>query len=197
MRRFTAFWPFAFWLVAISASMAQTGGVTPDWEIRDAAAALQKHTKVVDDLLKQLKPEEWAKQGGPGLYGEQWKQAKEFNTYLGTQAEGLAANPAKLSLVIDVFLRIEHLQPLLDSLTGGIRAYQNSPLADLLASAIGQNAATREKLKEYTRELAVEREKEWDIANEEAQRRRAILVKRPATKAAPKAAPKKAEPAKP
>ena len=179
--------------------MAQTGGITPDWEVRYAAAVLQKHTKVVDDLLNQLKPEEWAKQGAPSLYAEQWKQAKQFNTYLGAQAEALAANPAKLSLVIDVFLRIEHLQPLLDSLTGGIRAYQNSPLADLLVSAIGQNGATREKLKEYTRELAVEREKEWDIANEEAQRCRAILVKSPSTRVAPAPKPraKKPEPAKP
>ncbi|SRR5712692_11263748 len=170
-----------FWLVC-AAVAAQTEGVIPDWEVRDLAAALEKHTKVIDGLLNQLKPEEWASQGAPALYVEQLKQAKAFNSYLGDQAAALANNPAKLSLVIDVFLRIEHIQSLLDSLTAGVRAHQNPGLGDLLATAVAQNAATREKLKEYTRELAVEREKEWQIANDEAQRCRATIVKRPAAR---------------
>lgn len=170
-----------FWLVS-AALAAQTAGVMPDWEVRDLATALEKHTKVIDGLLNQLKPEEWLAQGATPLYVEQLKQARQFNSYLGSQAEALASNPAKLSLVIDVFLRIEHIQSLLDSLTAAVRAHQNPGLGDLLATAIAQNAATREKLKEYTRELAVEREKEWQIANEEAQRCRASLVKRPSAR---------------
>ena len=181
MRRF-----IILFCLAASILAAQTAGVTPDWEAREAAVALEKHTKVVDGLLNQLRPEEWAAQGAPSLYIEQLKQAKQFNSYLGNQAEALAANPAKLSLVLDVFLRLEYIQSLLDSLTAGVRAHQNAALGDLLAAAISQNSATRERLKEYTRELAVEREKEWEIANREAQRCRASLAKQPAAKTPPK-----------
>jgi hypothetical protein len=158
---------------------AQTAGVLPEWEVRDAAAALVKHIQVVDGLLSQLKPEDWAARGASSLYVDQWKQTKQANTYLGQQAQALADRPDKLSLALDVFLRLDYIHSLLESLTEGVRAHQNAALADLLAAAVSQNSTTREKLKEYARELAVEREKEWEIANREAQRCRATLAKRP------------------
>lgn len=158
---------------------AQTSGVMPDWEVREAAAALEKHTKVVEGLLNQLKPEDWVAQGAPQLYVEQLKQAKLYNSYLTRQAAMLSAQPDKLSVALDVLFRLDSLHSLLESLTDGTRRHQNPDLADLLASAMSQNSATRERLREYTRELAVEREKEWQIANEEAQRCRGTLATRP------------------
>lgn len=151
----------------------------PDWEIRDAAVKLEKHTKVIENLLNQLKPEEWVKQGAPALYIDQLKQAKQYNSYITLSAQALERDPARLSYALDVFLRLEHMHSLLESLDGGVRAHQNPALADLLAAAIGENAATRERLKEYTLQLAVEREKEWEIADREAQRCRGMLAARP------------------
>ena len=91
MRRF-----IILFCLAASILAAQTAGVMPDWEAREAAVALQKHTKVIDGLLNQFKPEEWVAQGAPSLYIEQLKQAKQFNSYLGLQAEALEKEPAKL-----------------------------------------------------------------------------------------------------
>ena len=177
----------------ISSGLAQTAGVMPDWEVREAATALEKHTKIIEGLLDQLKPEEWVAQGAPQLYIDQLKQAKQFNSYLTLQAQALGRQPDKLSVALDTFLRLDHIQSLLESLTEGVRKHQNPALADLLYSAISQNSTTRERLKEYARELAVEREKEWEIANREAQRCRGSLAKRPP----PSAPSKKPETAKP
>ena len=164
-------------------------GVKPDWEIRELAAKLEKNAGVIDGLLAQLKPEQWSSRGAPSAYVDQVKQTRQFTSYLILQAQALGREPAKLSVALDTFLRLDHLQSLLDSVTAGVREYQNASLADLMATAVGQNLAVREQLKEYARELAVEREKEWEIANQEAQRCRATLSRRP-----PAAAPKKSSP---
>ena len=174
-----------------AALAAQTTGVAPEWEIRDLAAKLEKQAMVIDGLLAQFKPEEWVKQGAPGAYVDQLAETRQFNSYLAAQAQNLEREPAKLSVVLDTFLRLEHLQSLLDSIEAGARHYQNPSLADLLASAIGQAATMREPLKEYTRALAVDREKEWEIANQEAQRCRVTEAKRPPSPPAKKAAPAK------
>jgi hypothetical protein len=183
------------WAVALlglwpALAEAQSGGVTPDWEIRELAAKLEKNAGTIEGLLGQLKPEEWVSQGAPGAYVEQVKQTRQFNSYLILQAQALGREPAKLSVALDTFLRLDHVQSMLESVTAGTRTYQNASLAELMATSVGQNLAAREQLKEYARQLAVEREKEWEIANQEAQRCRSALSKRPP-------APKKPAPPKP
>ncbi len=178
-----------FILFICTAALAQAPGVLPDWEVRKVAAALEKHTKTMEDLLAQLKPAEWVKDGAPELYSQQWKQARQGNEQLGMQAQALSEQPEKLTLALDTFFRLDYVQALLDSLSPGVRKYQNPALADLLASAISQNSATRERLKEYVQQLATDREKEWEIANREAQRCREILSKRPPSPPSRKAAP--------
>jgi len=183
MRRFI---PVLFFLFSLLAAQNQNSGVMPEWEVRDAAAALEKHSGVVAGLLEQLKPEAWVAQGAPPLYVEQLKQSKQYNTYLGTQAHALSEQPDRLSIALDVVFRLDNVNSLLESLADGTRHHQNPELAGLLTSAMSQNSATRERLREYTRELAVEREKEWQIANQEAQRCRATLSTRPPARPAKK-----------
>lgn len=172
-------WPIAILLLFSSMPAAQNPGVLPEWEVRDAALALEKHTRVIDGLLAQLKPQEWIAKGAPEAYVEQLKQARQYNSYLVIQAQALAERPEKLSVALDTFFRLDYNRSLLESLNAGVRRYQNDALADLLSSAISQNSTTRERLKEYAQQLAVEREQEWEIANREAQRCRESLVKRP------------------
>lgn len=166
----------------------------PDWEVRDMAAALEKHSKVVEGLLDQLKPEAWVAQGASPLYAEQLKQSKQYAAYLESQAHALSEQPDRLSVALDVVFRLDNVNSLLESLTDGTRRHQNPELAGLLAAAMSQNSTTRERLREYTRELAIEREKEWQIANQEAQRCRATLSTRPPARPARKASPPAAAP---
>jgi len=167
---------------------AQPAGVMPDWEVRAAAAGIEKHTRTVAELLTHLQPEDWVANGAPVAYLEQLKQARLLNGYLAQEAQALARQPEKLSVALDTFLRLDHLQSLLDSLSAGAREYQDSSLGDNLLRATSQNSTTRERLKEYIRQLAGEREQEWEIANREAQRCRENLSKTPA--AAPATKPK-------
>jgi len=151
----------------------------PEWEARDAAVQLEKRAGVIEGVLAKLKPEEWVRLGAPEAYIDQLTQTRKFTAYLGAQAQNLQREPGKLSVVLDTFLRLDHLQLLLDSIIVGARRYQNAALADLLGTTIIQNSTTRELLMEYTRQLAGEREKEWEVANAEAQRCRVSLSKKP------------------
>jgi hypothetical protein len=187
-------------LLIASPLAAQNGGVMPDWEVQKTATALVKHAQVIDGLLNQLKPAEWVKQGASPLYVNQLKMTKQLNGYLAQQAQALADHPDKLSIALDVLFRLDYIHSLLQSLTEATRRHQNPSLAELLDSAINQNTTAREQLKDYTRELAIEREKEWQIANEETQRCRALLFRQPRRavhKAAPKAEAPKATETKP
>jgi hypothetical protein len=182
---------FALLLLLPPLVAAQPGGIIPEWEVRDEAVKLEKQAAIIEDLLSKLKPEEWVSQGAPALYVEQWKQASQFNSYVALAAGHLQRHPGRLSTVLDAFVQVDHTQSLLQSIAAGVQTYQNPGLAQLLYSAISQNSTIRETLKEYMRQLAVEREKEWEIANQEAQRCRVLLSK-------PRPAPaKKASPPKP
>ena len=53
-------------------------------------------------------------------------------------------------------------------------------MADQLAALISQDFGNRQKLRQYLSELSVEREQEFKIADEEAQRCRGIISREPA-----------------
>ena len=172
----------AIWLLGAARLAGQAAGVMPDWEARQAAATLEKNTRAVGDVLAQLRPKEWAAAGASELYIEQLDLARQAHSHLAQEAQALGRQPEKLSLALGVFFRLDHLESLAGSLAGGARQYQNAPLADLLQAAISRSAAPREKLKEYIRQLAVEKEQECEIAHQEAQRCRESLAKQPPPK---------------
>jgi hypothetical protein len=174
-------------LVLLAGTLAaQSEGVMPVWEVRDAGIALEKHLQVVSGLLEQYHPDQWVAAGAPAIYVDQVKQARQYNTYVGQQAQALSREPEKLSVVLDVVFRLDHLNSLLESVTQGLRLHQNPGIADLMNAAISRNSTTREQLKQYAYQLTLDREKEWQIANSEAQRCRSAVSKQspaPARKA--------------
>ncbi len=172
----------AIWLLGAARLGGQAAGVMPDWEARQAAATIEKNVRSVEEVLAQFRPKEWAARGASELYIEQLDLARQAHLHLAQEAQALARQPEKLSLALGVFFRLDYLESLVESLAGGARQYQNAPLADLLEAAINRSAAPREKLKEYIRQLAVEREQEWEIAHQEAQRCREGLAKQPDSK---------------
>ena len=188
---------FALLVLLAGTLAAQSPGVMPVWEVRDAGTALEKHIQVVSGLLEQYHPEQWIAAGAPAIYVEQVKQARQFNTYLGQQAQALARDPEKLSVVLDVVFRLDHVNSLLESVTQGLRLHQNPGIADLMNEAISRNSTTREQLKQYAYQLTLDREKEWEVANSEAQRCRAVLSKQPPAPARKAPAPDPAAAPKP
>jgi hypothetical protein len=177
---------------------AQTEGVMPIWEVQKAGSELEKHTKVIEGLLEQYRAEEWVKGGAPGVYVEQLKQARQYNSYVNQQARELTRDPEKLSLVLDLIFRLEHAHSLLQSVTQGMSLHQNAAVAALTYAELSRNSTIGQQLKQYAYQLTLDREKEWEIADREAQRCRESLAKRPPSAPAKKtAAPPPAAPPKP
>ena len=177
-------------LMCWASAAAQQPGVPPPWEVKKAIAELEKYSQTVENLLAQLRPAEWIKDGAPELYRQQWQQARQVNGQVRSQAQALAEQPEKLTLALDTFFRLDYLESLLESVNGGVRKYQNAALGDLLSAAISRNSAAREGLREYVQQLATDRENEWEVAHREAQRCREVLSKQPPSPS-PKPAPPK------
>ena len=63
---------------------------------------------------------------------------------------------------------------------GGLRRYQNAPLADLIESVASEDRGDLEKLQNYILDLANQKEQEFLVVDHEAQRCRATISREPA-----------------
>jgi len=171
---------------------AQPVSLPPEWEVRKLLDALTEQAKKLKPILEEVKPQEWVNSGAPEAYQTQWKSVREELEYLARTAGELSKNPDRVTSALGVFFRMQAMDSMLDSLERGIRQYQNPALADLLRSAMTENAVHEEKLRQYIVQLAAVKEHELKVMNEEAQRCRTQLSRQPPTKSnSPgKAAPK-------
>ena len=66
------------------------------------------------------------------------------------------------------------------SVVEGVRKYQNPALANLMQGVLGENSANRDRLRQYVQDLAAQKEQEFAVADKEAQRCRATLMRQQA-----------------
>jgi len=165
-------------LLLAAAPAASPQGLMPEWEVKQALAALTTQTQRLKPILDEFKPQDWTRQGAPQTYVAQLKSAQDEIGFLVRTAETLAKQPDKLTLTLEVFLRLEAMETMVDSLGQGARRYQNPALADLLQGVVSETAGSREKLRQYLVELATAKEDELRIANLEAQRCRSTLIRK-------------------
>jgi hypothetical protein len=158
---------------------AQTGGIRPEWEVRKQLSALADHVQRISPLLDQLKPQDWVSQGAPAAYGDQLKRTRQEIDYLLGTTKELTARPEKLTVALEAFFRMQSVDALLRSVTAGVRKYQNPAAADLLQSMISDTTTDRDMLRDYLVELAADREQQFKIVDQEAQRCRAALSQQP------------------
>ena len=182
--------PAVFFLAAISVWAQAPHGVTPVWELQKQLDGLVAQVRRLVPLLEQVKSEEWGAAG----YREQHQSAREQVEYLARSASALARDPEKMTLALDAFLRLESLERSLDSLSEGVRRYQNPALADLIQSALAENSVHRSHLQTYLMELVSTKQDELRIANDEAQSCRSAALMHP-TARRPASAPAASAPA--
>lgn len=151
----------------------------PRWEVIDLSKAIDANVDQTRTVLKDVRPKEWAQNGGSEAYIDQYDRLMTDLNNLQLSAQALGRKPEKLSVIIDTFLWLERVSSMVGSMAGGVRAYQNAAIADLLDTARGKGDAAMEVLKEYMRQAAVEQEAAMEIANSEAQRCRERLVSQP------------------
>jgi hypothetical protein len=163
---------------------AQSGGLPPEWEVQKQMSSLAEHVQRVKPFLDKVSPQEWEKRGAPAAYAAQLKSTRAEIDYLAGSTKELAAHPYKLTVALETFLRMQSVDALLRSVASGIRKYQNPAVADLLQSLIADTSTDRDKLRQYLVDLATEREQQFRIMDEEAQRCRAVLSRQPRPPAA-------------
>jgi hypothetical protein len=159
-------------LCALSAGClaAQSGGIAPEWEVRK-----QMHVQRFEPVLDQIHAEEWVKKGAPQAYVGQLASTRAQIGYLVGSTKDLAAHPERMTTALDAFFRMESVDAMLRSVVAGIRKYQNPAVADLMAGLIADTSADREKLRQYLVDLAADREQQYRVMDQEAQRCRAAL----------------------
>lgn len=154
-------------------------GLPPEWETRKQLSSLVANANRLDPVLSQLNPEAWKENGAPEAYVQQWQNTRKALSYLQISADRLAKDPNRVTFAMDTYFRLQSMEQLLGSLAAGVRRYQNPAIADLLMGIANENAANRDFLEQYLKDLAAARESELQVMDTEAQRCRSILSKQP------------------
>ena len=154
-------------------------GLPPEWETRKQLSAMVANANRLDPILAQLNPEAWKEAGAPEAYVQQLQSTRRALQSLQVSADRLSKDPNRVTYAMDTYFRLQTMEQILGSLATGVRRYQNPAIGDLLFGIANENAANREFLEQYLKDLAAVREAEFQIVDAEAQRCRGILRKQP------------------
>ena len=163
-------------LLADAQSTPSAGLATP-WDTAPMIDALSTQALRLKPVLDQLTPKDWIAKGAPDTYVAQWEGAESELIYLTDSAKALEKQPDRLTLALDTYFRVQSLDQRLRSLVDGVRTYQNPAVGDLLLGIAAENAANRDKLRQYITDLGAAKEQEFEVADKEAQRCRGTLNK--------------------
>ncbi len=177
----TALWSAAL-LMLFARANAQ--GVSAPWDISQTAGVLADQAARLTPVLGRLDPELWEKNGAPAAYVAQALSTQLEAGYLVDAARKFAKQPEKLSLAISTYFRMQSVETMINSLSEGVRRYQEPKLGDELVATLAANYGNRDQLRQYIADLADTREQEWKVIDSEAQRCRGDLMKLPAARPA-------------
>ena len=167
--------------VALSCSAQQQAGLETPWDVRTILANLTKDSAELKPVFDSLNPQQWyEKKGAATTYILQLQNAQQQLRDVTTANKLLELQTENLSLALDDYFRLEALEFTARSLEEGARKYADRTTADRLAQLIARNFSDRERFRDYIRDLATSTEQNFKIADQEAQRCRAIISKEPA-----------------
>jgi hypothetical protein len=160
----------------------QSAGLESDWDIAAVLQAIGAHAAKVLPALDRADPQSWAAKGAPGAYAAQLQSSKQQAQALADGAKALAGNPEALSAELQVLFREQGLETLLGSVAEAMRKYQSADAAQQLTALAAESGADRDRLQQYVVNLAAQREKEYQVMDQEAQRCRALILAPPKKK---------------
>jgi hypothetical protein len=151
-----------------------------DDEIAMTFAKISERAARLEPMLGQLHPADWVTKGAADAYIAQWNTT--LSQFRAVQADmaGLSQHPGHISDTMKSLFRLQSIHPMLDSLMGGTRKYQNPALADLIESVSSENTADIEKVERYLVQITNDQEQQFAVMDHEAQRCRATLSRQPA-----------------
>jgi len=118
----------------------------------------------------------WTAKGAPEAYAAQLQSSKDQARALADGAKALAGNPERLSAALEVLFREQGLETMLGSVAEALRKYQSADVAQDLIALAAEGGASRDRLQQYVVNLAAEREKEYQVMDQEAQRCRGMVL---------------------
>jgi len=165
----------------VNQQQAAESGLETPWDVRKILADLDRDNEQLKPLLSTMNPQQWYdKKGAPSTYIIQWQTAqRQLNDVMITTRQ-LSQKTEDLPLALDTYFRLEALEVTARSLEEGAQRYADRGTADRLSALIAHNFNSRERFRDYLRDLATSDEQNFKIADGEAQRCRAISSKEPA-----------------
>lgn len=168
-----------FFIVGVLSVSAQQPTMQNEWDIHKTLDAIALHADRVAPFVDQIHPENWIAAGAPEAYISQAKTCHSELLAIAAFARELSRNPERLTGTLQLLFRIRALETMLGSLGEGLRKYQNPPMAEMLHGAVAEDAGNRDRLQQYSLELAIAKEQEFHVADAEAQRCRQSLSRQP------------------
>jgi hypothetical protein len=153
-------------------------GLESPWDLRNILTVLVKDNEQLKLVIAQLNPQQWYDQkGAPSTYVVQWSTAQRQVNDVVVASRLLSQNTESLSQALDTYFRLEALETSARSLDEGAHKYGDRASADKLSELIGRNFSSRERFRDYLRDLATSKEQDFKIADAEAQRCRGMISK--------------------
>jgi hypothetical protein len=151
-------------------------GLETDWDIAAALQQIGDHAGRLLPALNRIDARSWVDQGASETYAEQLQAAKEQTQSLADGAKALSKNPERLPVALELYFRMQGIEAMLNSVEEGMRKYQNPASAQALVSLQAEGGADRERLQRYIVNLAAEREQQFHVMDQEAQRCRGTVT---------------------
>ena len=168
----------AFAAIAVLApgqsSTQNPGGVAASWVTAENIATFADHANRMKPLLERLDPQQWVAEGAPDVYVMQHQNVLRELQYLTDAAELFQRQPERLTAALDTYFRFESLEWRMESLIEGVRRYENPAIGDLILAELKSNSGNRDQLRQYITELATQKEQEFRVVDNEAQRCRDV-----------------------
>jgi hypothetical protein len=166
--------------IVLRCSAQPPAGLETPWNVRTILSNLTKDTTDLKPVLDGLNPQAWyEKKSAPSTYILQLQTAQQQLRDVVAANKLLALQTESLALALDDYFRLEALEFSIRSLEDGARKYDERATADKLSQLIGRNFSDRERFRDYIRDLAASTEQNFKIADQEAQRCRAMISKEP------------------
>ena len=155
-------------------------GIETPWSVQKIIADLQKDSTQLQPLLQQISPQRWSDQkGAPTTYMVQWQSAQQQLNDIMTVAKLFAQKTESLPTALDLYFRLEALETTERALAEGTQRYDTRTVSSQLNILIAHNFDSRQRLRDYLRDLAATAEQNFKIADSEAQRCRGMISKEP------------------
>lgn len=163
-------------------------GVQSPQDAQTIVSSILREDDQLKPILGSMSPEVWyEKKGAPSTYVIQWQSGEREVNDLDAAARLFTQKSEDLTAALDLYFRMEALETTARAINEGAQRYGDPVSAQRLQLFVATNFDTRQRFRDYIRDLANSVQQNYKIADEEAQRCRAAQSKQtpcPATKKA-------------